>query len=146
MKTTISRYGRGSGFIASLLAAIISAGCAPQQPAPNGPPTHTITINFEDGCPTDVTPPSRPTCRAGTGFCVKPNEFVRWISHPTGNHFEIYFDPFVGRPYKSHGKNATTTPIPIDANSKEGEYKYSVLGLQCSGGGAVLDPPLRVEY
>ena len=106
---------------------------------------YTVKVNFDaNGCPTSVSPPAT-TCTVGTGFCVKKGRTVRWESDPEGNEFQIYFDPFVGRPYSSNPPDERTPPITVRRDSAIGEYKYGVYGVGCSGGNPVLDPAMRIE-
>ena len=136
--------------VLSTLAALTLSGCASPDTARLIARTQTtafysVTVNFDaDNCPHDVTPPST-TCSVGTGFCPQRGRSVQWFSNPAGIPFEVYFDPFVGRPYASHGTDEKTSPVVIRRDTLPGEYKYSILGLHCRGPNAVLDPPLRVE-
>ena len=117
-------------------------------------PFYVVTIHFENGCPKSVTPPPPNDCREGTdppahGFCARPGKSVQWVSDPDEPlaAFEVYFDPFVDRPYKSQPPHEQTRPVVIRVGSMEGVYKYSVLGVTCEGEpeDAVLDPPILVE-
>ena len=154
MKIRLSRTGRGLSVLVGILTTMIASGCASPDTARLVAKTkttafYTVTVNFDsDGCPTDVSPPSQPTCavKAEDGVCVNPGRAVQWVSNPAGTPFEIYFDPFVGRPYASHGPDEKTSPRVIRRDSMVGVYKYSVLGLDCSGANPVLDPPIRVEF
>lgn len=139
--------------LVGILTTMIATGCASQDKA--GLAAHTtamanyiVTINFDNGCPVDVTPPSQPSCsvKADNGVCANPGKAIQWVSNPEGTPFEVYFDPFVGRQYKSHGKDEKTAPVVIRRDSIEGVYKYSVLGVTCADGIPVLDPPIRVEF
>lgn len=106
---------------------------------------YTVKVNFDaSGCPTSVSPPTT-TCTVGTGFCVKKGRSVQWESEPAGNPFQIYFDPFVGRPYSSNPPDERTPPIRVRRDSASGDYKYGVYGTACSGGSPVLDPAMRIE-
>jgi hypothetical protein len=82
------------------------------------------------------------------GFCAKRGKSIQWVAHDDSvTPFEVYFDPFVGRPYKSHSPHEQTRPVVIRVDSMLGKYKYSVVGLNCDGNpeDAVLDPPILVE-
>ena len=135
-----------------VMLASVFAGCAsavsPGSIARTAPtPFYTITVNFDaDNCPTSVTPPPQVGCPlVGGGICVESGRAVQWVSNPVGTAFEVYFDPFVGRPYGSNGPNETTTPVVVRRDAMPGLYKYSILGVVCSGTNAVLDPAFRVD-
>lgn len=108
---------------------------------------YEITVNFDaDRCPVSVTPPVQTGCSAGpTGICVDPGRAVRWVSDPVGTPFEVYFNPFVGRPYASRPPDESTRPIIVRRDALEGEYKYAIFGVACSGPNPVLDPAFRVN-
>jgi len=109
-------------------------------------PFYKITVNFDaDNCPISVTPPAQGGCSlTGGGICVEHGRSVQWISNPVGTRFDVYFDPFVGRPYKSRGPEQKTTPVIVPRETLAGTYKYSVFGTDCSGLEPVLDPAFRV--
>jgi hypothetical protein len=136
------------GFI---LATFILAGCATQIGGRHlarisSAATHQVTVNFDaNGCPTTVSAPVLACSVGPAGFCVRRGQSIKWVSDASRNAFEIYFDPFVGRPYDSHGTIEETSPLIIRADALPGEYKYGVFGVNCSGPNPVLDPPLRVE-
>ena len=154
MKIKLSRTGRRLFVLVGLLTTMIASGCASPDTArlvarTKTTATYTVTINFDsDRCPDSVTPPVQAGCTVSPqGFCAKPGRAVQWVSSPAGTPFEVYFDPFVGRPYTSHGTDEKTNAIVVSRGSMEGEYKYSILGLVCSvDAKAVLDPPFRVEF
>ena len=153
MKIKLSRTERRLSVLVGILTAMIVSGCASPDTARLAARTkttafYTVTINFDgDGCPTSVSPPSQPLCTLpADGLCVNPGKAVQWVSEPAGTAFEVYFDPFVGRPYGSHGLDEKTSPVVIRVGSMAGDYKYSVLGVTCKGPDPVLDPPLRVEF
>ena len=110
-------------------------------------PFYTITVNFDgDNCPTSVTPPVQGWCPlTGGGICVERGRSVQWVSEPAGTAFSVYFDPFVGRPYNSRGPDETTQPVTVRRDTMPGTYKYSVLGVVCTGADPVLDPAFRVD-
>ena len=152
MKIKLSQTGRRLSVLVGILTTMIASGCASPDTAQLVARTktvadYTVTINFENGCPKEVKPPSQPSCDVGEdgGLCAKRGKAVEWVSEPAGTPFQIYFDPFVGRPYTSHGKEEKTSPVVVRRDSMKGVYKYSVLGLACSGANPVLDPPIRVE-
>ena len=109
-------------------------------------PFYKITVNFDaDDCPTSVTPPTQVGCSlTGGGICVERGRSVQWVGNPVGTAFEVYFDPFVGRPYISRGPDEKTTPVTVRRDTLPGDYKYSVFGTVCSGPNPVLDPAFRV--
>ena len=153
MKIKLSQMGRRLSVLVGILTTMIASGCASQETAQQGPHTktvadYTVTIKFVNGCPKEVTPPSQPSCavKADKGICVDRGRSVGWVSDPAGTAFEVYFDPFVGQRYRSHGKDQTTTPVIVRRDSVAGVYKYSVLGVACTDGDPVLDPPIRVEH
>ena len=153
MKIKLSRTGRRLSVLVGILITMIVSGCASPDTARLVARTkttafYTVTIKFDsDGCPTSVAPPSQPSCSLpANGLCAKPGKAVQWVSSPAGTPFEVYFDPFVGRPYSSHTPDEKTSPIVVRRGSMAGDYKYSVLGVVCTGADPVLDPPLRVEY
>jgi hypothetical protein len=153
MKIKLSRTGRRLSVLIGILTTMIASGCASPDTARLVARTkttafYTVTITFDsNGCPTSVTPPSQPSCTLpDDGLCVNPGKAVQWVSKPAGTAFEVYFDPFVGRPYVSHGTDEKTSPVVVRVGSLAGDYKYSVLGVVCTGADPVLDPPLRVEY
>ena len=153
MKIKLSQTGRRLFVLIGILTTITLSGCASQDTARLVAHTkttafYTVTVNFDsDDCPMDVSPPSQPACavKADNGICVNPGRAVQWVSNPAGTPFEVYFDPFVGRPYASHGPDQKTSPLVIRRDSMVGVYKYSVFGVDCSGANPVLDPPIRVE-
>jgi hypothetical protein len=153
MKIKLSRTGRRLSVLVGILTTMIASGCTPPDTARMVARTktvadYTVTIIFENGCPKDVKPPSQPSCKlhADGGLCANPGKAVEWVSEPAGTPFEVYFNPFVGRPYHSHGKDEKTSAVIVRRDSMEGVYKYSVLGVACTGADPVLDPPIRVEY
>jgi len=155
MKIKLSQTGRRLSVLVGILTAMIASGCASPDTAQLAAHTkttafYTVKVNFDsNGCPTSVTPPSQPSCdvQADNGLCANPGKAVQWVSDPADTLFPfvVYFDPFVGRPYASHGKDQKTSAVIVRRDSMEGVYKYSVLGVVCSGGKPVLDPPIRVE-
>lgn len=153
MKNKQSQTGRGLFVLIGILTTMIATGCASPDTArlvasTNKAPFYTVTVKFDgDDCPTEVEPPAQGGCAvaADDGVCVDPGKAVQWVSDPAGTPFEIYFDPFVGRPYASHGADQKTSPLVIRRDSLPGVYKYSVFGVDCSGPDPVLDPPIRVE-
>jgi len=153
MKIKLSQTGRRLSVLIGILTTMIASGCASQDTAGLVARTKTVadyimTIKFDDGCPTDVAAtPDQPLCTLpADGLCANPGKAVQWVSEPAGTPFVVYFNPFVGRPYESHGKDEKTSPVVVRRDSLEGEYKYSVLGVACTGEDPVLDPPIRVEY
>ena len=153
MKIKLSRTGRRLSVLVGILTTMIASGCASSDTARLVARTktvadYTVTILFENGCPKKVEPPSQPSCELHDdgGLCANPGKAVEWVSEPAGTPFEVYFNPFVGRPYHSHGPDEKTSPIVVRRGSMEGNYKYSVLGVACEDGNPVLDPPIRVEY
>lgn len=153
MKIKLSRTGRRLSVLVGILITMIASGCASPDTARLVARTkttafYTVTVNFDnDGCPTSVTPPVQPQCTLpADGLCVNPGKAVRWVSNPAGTAFEVYFDPFVGRPYASRPPDEKTSPVVVRVGSLEGDYKYSVVGVVCTGADPVLDPPLRVEF
>lgn len=154
MKIKLSQTGRRLFVLVGILTTMIASGCASNDTAglvahTKATAFYTVTINFDsNGCPTSASPPSQPSCdvKVDDGVCVNPGKAVEWVSNPVGTPFEIYFDPFVGRPYRSHGKDEKTSPVVIRRDSMAGNYEYSVLGVACSGANPVLDPPIRVEF
>jgi len=152
MKIKPPRTRRRLSVLVGILSAMLASGCASPDTArqvaqTRTTPFYTVTINFDsDGCPTSVTPPAQPSCTLpADGLCAHPGRAVQWVSSPA-TAFEVYFDPFVGRPYVSRGPDQKTSPVVVRVDSMEGDYKYSVLGVTCSGANPVLDPPLRVEF
>jgi len=154
MKIKLSQTGRGLSVLVGILTTMIVSGCESQNaaqpvPGPATPAFYTLTVNFDDNdCPTSVSAPAQPSCdiHADGGVCAKRGDLVMWASNPSGTPFEVYFDPFVGRPYKSLPPQQQTSPKNIDMNSLEGKYEYSVWGKDCTGANPVLDPPIRVEF
>ncbi len=176
MKIKLSQTGRRLSVLIGILTTMIASGCASPDTAQTVARTkttadNTVIIIFENGCPTDVKPLSQSSCTLPDGVkppadgklpdnvkqsagvklpadlvCVNRGKTVQWESDPAGTPFEVYFDPFVGRPYRSHGKDEKTSAVVVRRDSMIGKYKYSVLGLACSGEKPVLDPPIRVEY
>jgi len=150
MKIKLSRTGQTLSVLVGILIAMIVSGCvSPGAASTRTTADYIVTINFDNnGCPIDVTPPSQPSCsvKADKGVCANPNKGIQWVSNPVGTPFEIYFDPFVGRPYQSNPPDEKTRAIVIDRDTKAGIYKYSVYGEDCTGGNPVLDPPIRVEF
>lgn len=153
MKIKLSQTGRRLSVLVGILTTMIASGCASPDTAQLVARTksvadYTVTIIFENGCPKEVRPPSQRSCDVAEdgGLCANPGKAVQWVSDPAGTPFEVYFDPFVGRPYASHGKDEKTSPVVVRRDSMEGVYKYSVLGVACGGENPVLDPPIRVEY
>ena len=151
MNTKLSWMRMSLFAIVGVMTTMIMNGCASSETARLAArtkiePFYTVTINFDnDGCPISVTPPSQPSCTLpADGLCAKPGKAVQWVSRPA-SAFVVYFDPFVGRPYASHGPDETTSPVVIRVDTMPGDYKYSVLGVTCTGADPVLDPPIRVE-
>ncbi|MDH3613716.1 MAG: hypothetical protein OES10_10590 [Gammaproteobacteria bacterium] len=133
------------------MATLLLAGCATQiggrHIARIGTvATHEVTVNFDaNGCPTSVTAPVLACSVGPAGFCVKRGSTIKWKSDASRTAYEVFFDPFVGRPYASHGPDEEIGPVIIRRDTLAGEYKYGVFGVACRSGNAVLDPPLRVE-
>ena len=148
----LSQKGRRLSVLVGILTTMIASGCASPDTArlvarTTTTPFYTVTINFDgDGCPTSVVPPVQVCTLPAGGICVNPGKAVQWVSNPAGTPFQVYFDPFVGRPYSSHGTDEKTSPVIVRRDSLAGDYKYSVLGVACTGANAVLDPPIRVEF
>lgn len=148
MKIKLSQTGRRLFVLVGILTTMIASGCAsPDTASTKKVADYTVTIIFENGCPKEVDPPSQPSCsvNAEQGLCANPGKGIQWVSKPVGTPFKIYFDPFVGPPYKSNPPDQTTRAFVVDPKTKVGVYKYSVFGVDCTGGNPVLDPPIRVE-
>jgi len=156
MKIKLSRTERQLSVLVGLLTAMIVSGCASPDTSrlvarTTEKASYTVTIKFEDGCPKSVVPPKQDDCEGDVpaqGFCARPGESVEWVSEPVDTAFEVYFDPFVGRPYVSHPPHEKTSPVVVRRDSMPGKYKYSVVGVTCKGEfeEAVLDPPMLVEF
>jgi hypothetical protein len=151
MKIKLSRTGRRLSILVGMLTAMIASGCASPDTArlvarTAKTPFYTVTIKFENGCPKLAVPPTQSSCPlSADGLCVSRGKAVLWVSDPAGTAFEVYFDPFVGRPYASHGLDEKTSPVMVRSDSALGDYKYGVFGVNCKGGDPILDPPMRVE-
>jgi hypothetical protein len=139
------------------VVGIFAVGCVSPDtarlvPRTRSAPFYTINVTFDaDNCPTSVAPVSSEACPGppplpAQGICVRPGRAVQWVSVPAGVPFEVYFDPFVGRPYPSRPPDETTRPVVIRNDTMDGDYKYSVLGVVCRDPDkAILDPAIRVE-
>ena len=104
-------------------------------------PDHVITITFSaDNCPAPL--PVIGVCSAEV--CASRTESVQWKA-PADQPFEVYFDPFVGRHYKSRevGGFQVTPPAVVRRDSMPGDYKFSILALRCAGD--PMDPVMRVD-
>ena len=153
MKIKLRSTEMSPSVMLAVLAAALASGCASTDTTRLVAKTVTtanitVTIKFDaDSCPTEVVPPPQGGCIVDPqGFCIGQGRSVKWVSDPSGTPFELYFDPFVGRPYKSRGPDETTPPILLQRGAMPGIYKYSVLGLACTDDSkAILDPPIRVE-
>ncbi len=149
LKELVSKYRMAIcvAILASSVAACTVAGGGRTIARTGGVVNYEIVIEFDEfGCPTGVVQPLTCALPTPAGFCVAPAQTIKWVSEPPGNGFEIYFDPFVGRPYSSNPPLETTPPYVIRPDTLDGEYKYGVFGVGCtSPGDAVLDPTFRVE-
>ena len=174
MKIKLSQTGRRLSVLVGILITMIVSGCTPPDTAEPAADTKTadnyeVTITFVNGCPKEVKLTSGSPCEPPTDgklpddvklladgtpladvkppadlVCARRGEAIVWVSKPAGTQFEVYFDPFVGRPYKSHPPDHTIS-VNVHEKSMKGKYEYSVLGLDCKDGNAVLDPPIRVK-
>ena len=163
MKIKLSQTGRRLSVLIGILTAMIASGCESEDTMQYGPHTkavanQTVTITFVNGCPTKVTPTSQSSCEPTAEakltaeatlpadlVCAKRGDAVEWVSEPADTPFVVYFDPFVGQRYASHGKDQKTAPVIVRRDTVPGVYKYSVQGVVCTDGEPVLDPPIRVE-
>jgi hypothetical protein len=132
MNTKLSWMRMSLFAIVGVMTTMIMNGCASSETARLAArtkiePFYTVTINFDnDGCPISVTPPPQPSCALpADGLCAKPGKAVQWVSRPASA--------------------LTTSPVVIRNDTMPGDYKYSVLGVTCTGADPVLDPPIRVE-
>ena len=175
MKIKLSQTGRRLSVLVGILITMIASGCASQDTAQMVARTkteanYTVIVHFVDGCPKKVELTSGSPCEPPTDgklpddvklladgtpladvelpadlVCARRGEAIVWVSKPAGTRFQVYFDPFVGPPYKSLPPDHKTSPARVHEKSIKGKYEYSVLGLDCKDGNAVLDPPIRVK-
>lgn len=112
--------------------------------SPANPWIVTVKFNPSDHCDITGTTPDPTTCSSGSGFCVERNHKIEWRSDPPNTQYEIFFDPFRGRPYRA--KTDGTLSMNIDPNAPIAEYKYSVLGLGCTPTEKnTHDPRIRID-
>ena len=78
-------------------------------------------------------------------ICVQQDKFIQWESDPAGTGFKIYFDPVVGRPFKSSNGKLKTR---IDEKAPPAMYKYTITGggnCDPNNQADILDPGIRVD-
>lgn len=113
-----------------------------------------VRVDFDSGnCPTNAVPDLAKLYKSG----VKK---ITWTAHdsngmPAAISFEIFFDPFKGRPHKTTNGVLTSPPLDTgmpDKSKKPGNstvhqhvnFKYTILGTNCVSKVA-LDPRIRVS-
>ncbi len=104
-----------------------------------------VTILFDGSCPERVSNDEPVLERARRDRIVWTAKLADGT--PMTEGFSIYFDPFVGRPFKDSDGNGVleSPPLQNDDNraTPPGIYKYTVLGKNCTD--APLDPNIRVR-
>ena len=94
-----------------------------------------VTISFDGGgCPTGVNPDYVQISKAN-------GDKVAWQAQPANFDFDIYFDPFQGRPISSRGGYVKSPPIDGRTPSNV-EFKYTVVGANCPG--RPYDPRIKI--
>ena len=128
----------------SILLMGLTAGCASSAVAQNSPINATIEFG-PDGCPTGAN-----TTLVSQGM---PGDRVIFTSNPlkTGdqfNEFELTFDPFVGRSYRSNNGvkrtpplSRTSTPGRHQAGQTKFTFKYIINAENC----APIDPIIIID-
>ena len=129
------------GLTAACAATLLLGGCAPL--TQSGPDTQNIPVNIpfdSAGCP-----------GAPAAIEADKGKRVVWqsVDAVTGDkineRYEIFFDPFVGRPQRSD-RNGRLKSLPFDNNVPptvglgKVEYKYTIVGDRCKD--KPLDPRL----
>lgn len=104
-----------------------------------------VTIIFEGPCPKTVSDNEPVLEKARRDRIVWTAQLADGT--PMTEGYSIYFDPFVGRPFKdSDGNGVLESPPLNDGDNKAtppGVYKYTVLGKNCPD--YPLDPNIRVR-
>jgi hypothetical protein len=127
-------------FVLLLFCVGLVGGCAS---APkNVATTKNVEITFNaQGCPTAVTPNTAIEISKSAGDKVKW-QAVDSSGDDLGTDFDIYFDPFKGRPLNSNRKGRVQSP-PIDSDTPVGvEFKYTIVGSECLA--SPLDPRIII--
>lgn len=104
-----------------------------------------VTILFDGSCPQSVSHDEPVLERARRDRIVWTAKLADGT--PMTEGFAIYFDPFIGRPFKDSDGNGVleSPPLKDDDNraTPPGIYKYTVLGKNCPDD--PLDPNIRVR-
>jgi hypothetical protein len=130
MNTIHKRILSNLGQAASLLAALILVGaCAPLEKKGTRPDI-PVNITFDQShCPIGVDPDNPSVDKAS-------NQRLAWqsvdgVGNPIDEGFDIYFDPFKGRPLSADSKGHKQSP-PFDPfTPAKVQYKYTVVGERC---------------
>jgi hypothetical protein len=136
-------------------AVVLMSACASnsiaQDPQPCMPSARIVCVNitFIENCPKFVD---------NKGFVVEKAKFVHWQAvdiedKPIDMGYEIFFDPFSGKQYKTHGKGrlksqsfSKSAPPSVSDPSKpvlEIGYKYTIVGDNCRH--EPLDPRFKLR-
>ena len=120
---------------------LLVGACASQ--TKNMLPDVPVNIGFDDSnCPTAVDPNTPVTVDKET------NQRIVWQAvdkqgNPIDERYEIYFDPFKGRPLHANSKGHLRSPR-FDSRTPVGvEYKYTIVGDRCLD--KPLDPRFRIR-
>jgi hypothetical protein len=133
-------------------AAVLVSSCASHYGAQDTsvlPNDEFVYIKFDaSGCPKDVNPKN---------LDVDKSKFVVWQSVedpndpdpvPVDADYQVYFDPFVGKPQKSNTNGWVrslpfNSKVPPTAGTARVEYKYTIVGEKCED--TPLDPRITLR-
>ena len=127
--------------VAACGALVLLGGCAPL--TKKGPPPEEVPVDIpfdSAGCP--QTPDAIDTDK---GKLIVWQSVDAVTGDKIGERYEIFFDPFVGRPQRSD-RNGKLKSLPFERNVPptvgpgKVEYKYTIVGDRCKD--KPLDPRL----
>ena len=126
-----------------LLAALATlAACGSNPPRPSMADVEVKIVFDAAKCPVAVDPPT------AIDVSKSADQRIAWqaVQQAGGGdldtRYEIFFDPFKGRPLKSNKKGYKRSPKIDGSTPTNVEYKYSIRGEKCSG--EAYDPRFRV--
>jgi hypothetical protein len=124
----------------SAVAACANAGVSP----PNGVINATVEFGT-DGCPTAVNENLTSTGKSGQRIIFTSNPLMTGDRY---NDFQLTFDPFVGRPYKSNKAVLRTQPLSgmsTPSKHKTGQTKFDFKYVINAEGCEPIDPRIIID-
>ena len=120
---------------------VLLVACA-HKPPTGALPDIPVNIIFDaENCPEGVNPAKAIDVSKAAGQRIVW-QAVDGGGEPVDKRYQIYFDPFKGRPLKSNSHGYLRSPKVESGTPVNVEYKYSIEGQECKRD--ALDPRFRL--